>query len=318
MERTRFHEYPVSRLLLGTVQFGVVYGLVNRTGKPPFQAIVGMLATAFENEVNAFDTARFYGDSETVLGKALGELGLKDQAFLSTKVRSLEGQIDAKIDSVDRAIEESVTESARQLGLDTIPLVLFHNPHDLPYLDGLLAQKAKGRCAYVGVSLYTPEQALAALATPGVDAIQLPTNILDRRFTRSGVFDEARRCGVAIFVRSVYLKGLLVIPEEEIHPGLASVLPVRRQFEEIAAELGISLPELALRFVYSVPQVSGVLVGMETPAQLESNLRILRKGVFSEELVRDVRAQQPHLGDEILNPGLWPPELVEPPEAYQV
>ena len=318
VERIRFHEYQVSRLLLGTVQFGVVYGLVNRTGKPSFRSIVEMLAKAFENGVNALDTARFYGDSETVLGRALGELGLKDQVFLCTKVTSLQGRIDPKIESPDRAIRESVVESARELGVDTIPLVLFHDPNDLQYLDGLLAQKAQGRCAHVGVSLYTPEQALTALATPGVEAIQLPTNILDRRFAESGVFGEARRRGVAIFVRSVYLKGLLVIPEEEIHPGLEAVLPVRQKFDEIAAELGISLAEFALRFVYSVPEVSGVVVGMERPAQLESNLRMLRRGVFPEALVRDVQGQQPHLGDEILNPGMWPPELVEPPEAYQV
>ena len=75
-----------SRLLLGTVQFGLNYGIANTQGKPSFERVKAILRTALDNGITSLDTAAAYGDSEEVLGKALAELDIADRMTIVSKV----------------------------------------------------------------------------------------------------------------------------------------------------------------------------------------------------------------------------------------
>ncbi len=285
---------------LGTAQFGIPsYGIANRVGQPPYAALREIVRTAFESGVVGLDTAAEYGESESLLGRILEELRLQQTSFVCSKISHLEVTEDGSF------VRKSVIRSLRRLRLETLPLCLLHRAEHLGYADALMSLKKEGLIQYAGVSVYTPEQAIQAIETPGIDAIQHPLSLLDQRLVRSGVLQRAKSKGIAIFVRSVYLQGLLLLPEEGVPERLAGVKPVRRQLEKNAEALAMSLPELALRFAASLEGVTGVVVGLETLEQLESNLAMFANGNLAEETVKEISTIVPDLPDAILLPNLW-------------
>lgn len=265
------------------------------------------MTAALDGGVNCFDTAAAYGTSEEVLGRVLHELGVADRVVVVTKVRPLTSLELADPALAAHAIEQSVAESRRRLRLDCLPVVLFHREADAAYLPVLDRLKARGWLRYAGVSCdNVPGPAAEFVAGGLASALQLPGNVLDRRHQRSGVFLQAAACGVAVFIRSVYLQGLLAMPEEAIPPTLHEVVPVRRRLAEIAGGAGLTLPELALRYMLMQPGVASVLTGVETVAQIRENLHLFSRGPLSPDLVAAIDAAVPDLPGPILNPALWP------------
>jgi aryl-alcohol dehydrogenase-like predicted oxidoreductase len=114
----------LSRLMLGTVQFGLDSGGANRAGQPAYNTAREILACAIEHGINCFDTAAAYGGSEAVLGRALRELGVRDRVTVVTKVPPLPAGLNGL--EARAMIETSVRQSMQRLGLDVLPLCLFH------------------------------------------------------------------------------------------------------------------------------------------------------------------------------------------------
>jgi aryl-alcohol dehydrogenase-like predicted oxidoreductase len=110
---------------------------------------------------------------------------------------------------------------------------------------------------------------------------------------------------IHVFCRSVYLQGLLLMPEEKIRPGLAEVIPVRRTLEEIAAQAGYTMSELCMRYVLSNPAISSVLTGVDTVAQMRENLRLAALGPLPVEVLERVRSCVPELPESLIRPALW-------------
>lgn len=137
-------------------------------------------------------------------------------------------------------------------------------------------------------------------------ALQLPASVLDQRHRRAGSFAAAAERGVAVFVRSVYLQGLLLMPEAEIPGPLRSVVPVRRTLAALAAAAGISLAELAVRRMLDVPGVTSLVMGVDSPAHLRENLACFARGPLDRDLAAAIDAAVPDLADEILSPPRWP------------
>ena len=121
-----------SKLMLGTVQFGLNYGVANTTGKPSFEAAKTILKAAYDGGVTALDTAPEYGDSEEVIGRALAELGLTDRFKIVTKIPKLPEGCDA-----EKFIAGSLENSLRKLRIDRAAAALLHAEADFIYLDVL-------------------------------------------------------------------------------------------------------------------------------------------------------------------------------------
>ena len=219
MQYRRFGEHEISALVLGTVQFGLDYGVANTTGKPDQATVNRMLATAFDAGVNTLDTASMYNDAETVLGRALGDLGMRDRIFICSKARPHEEVTATPEEQITAAVERSL----RVLGVERIGLYLLHGYQALPYVGALHRKREAGDIGAVGVSVYSVEEALGAIATPGIDAIQHPLSILDQRFLRAGVLERAAEAGVAIFARSVYLQGVVTMAIPDLPEPIAEV-----------------------------------------------------------------------------------------------
>ncbi len=292
--------------MLGTAQLGLPYGVANTTGRPDFRQAVRLIAAAAEGGVNCFDTAAAYGDSEVVLGRALNELGLAENAVVVTKVRALSDEELANPHKAAAAIETSVDQSRQRLGLDCLPVVLFHREADAAYIDVLTDLKHRGRLRFAGVSCdHQPETAHRLLATDGVAAVQLPGSMLDRRHRQSGVLQAAAARGTPVFIRSVYLQGLLLMPETAVPDALQAVLPIRRKLAAVAAAAGIPLAELAVRYVLAQDGVACVVVGAETAEQVRENISMVQRGPLDADLLAAVDAAPVDLPEVVITPRLW-------------
>jgi aryl-alcohol dehydrogenase-like predicted oxidoreductase len=201
--------------MLGTVQFGLRYGIANRNGQPSYETARAILVCAYEGGVNCLDTASAYGTSEGVIGKVLSELGIADRMVVVSKVYPMAGGFSSR-QAADAFVEESVTRSLKRLRLDVLPICLFHWEENFCYVESLLRLKEKRLVRHIGSSVMTPGVASRIVSSGLAEAVQIPASLLNHRFPRSGICEEARRRGTAIFARSVYLQGLLLMPEEDI------------------------------------------------------------------------------------------------------
>jgi len=294
----------ISRLTLGTVQLGMPYGVANVTGPPDYPTARAMLAMAVERGITCFDTAPIYGGSEALLGRALRELRVLDNVTLVTKVLALTDEQFADPAAAANTITASVDASRERLGLDCLPVVLFHAERDQRYLDVLSSLREQGRVGGIGVSLASPlKQPLTLDAR--VEAIQAPANLADRWPRDPGMVAEFQRPGLAVFIRSVYLKGLLLLPAETLPETLASFRPVRRKLSSIAAEGGLSDAEMALRFAMGLDFADSVIVGAETADQLRANLDMAEKGPLPADVLGAIEEATRKVSDFVLTPGRW-------------
>jgi len=304
---TTWNEYELSRLMLGTVQFGQPYGVANRTGQPDQAQVRAMISTALDGGVNCLDTAATYGTSEEVLGQALQELGVSDRLIIATKVRPLQPEELDDPRLAEQAIEASVATSRRRLGIDCLPVVLFHREADAQHLDVLDQLRRRGWLKHVGVSCGNQPGFVNSFS--GIDrlsALQIPANLLDRRHQAQGAFETAAINGIAVFIRSVYLQGLLVMPDGDIPSPLQHVTGLRRTLAGIADQAGMSLAELAVRCMLGQPGVTSVLVGVETEVQVRDNLALFAKGPLPADVQEAVHGLAPAVPEMLITPALWP------------
>ena len=290
-----------SKLMLGTVQFGLNYGVANETGKPTYETAREIIRTAYEGGVNVLDTAAGYGDSEEVLGRALGELQLRDKIQVISKVPPLPQDNPSDV-AVEKHITENVENSLKRLHLEQLGVCLFHREEDLKYIEILRKLEKKGLIGGAGVSLDSNQYCHDVLAAQ-IKYIQLPYNLLDKRF--DAFLPEAQRQDIAIFSRSVYLQGLLLMPEEKIKQSLQEVIPIRRLLSQLAQEAAMDISELCMRFVLSNPTVTSVLTGVDNVAQMRKNLELFARGPLTEDLYRQVQAIVPMLPENIIRPCFW-------------
>lgn len=294
----------LSRLTLGTVQFGLPYGIANRSGQPSYETARDIIACACEGGVTCLDTAAAYGESEAVIGRALAELGLADRMRVVTKVPPIPNELTGP--AVDRFVEASVLKSLKALRLEKLSHCLFHREEDAGHLDALLKLQTQGLIEQIGISTYRPNITAGILTEGRVQAIQIPTNILDQRFIRAGVLNQARQQGVTVFVRSVYLQGLLLMSPDGLDSFFAPIVELQPKLAQWARAAGISLAELAARFVLSLDRVSSLVLGMETVDQIRDNIRLCDRPPLPSDLLREILSGVPDLPEHLLMPPFWP------------
>jgi aryl-alcohol dehydrogenase-like predicted oxidoreductase len=291
-------------LVLGTAQLGFNYGIANKTGQPDQATAKAIIQTAWENGIREFDTAQGYGISEQVLGKSLSELGIAKEVLVISK-------FDPSIDHLNAAsMSESLDYSIARLGVPNLYCMMLHREEMLSLWDKGLAEilygfVSSGRVKHIGISVYLPEKAIQALNTKGIDMVQLPTNILDRRFEKAGVFQLADEKGKKIYIRSVFLQGLILMDLKEVPERMAFAKPVLEKLESLSIDLRLTRKEMALSYVKSEMPDAKVIFGADTPEHVRENLTCWEKN-SPLSLVAKVRNLFDNVDEKILNPTLWP------------
>jgi len=254
----------ISKLALGTVQFGIPYGISNKQGQVDINEASAILDFASMSGIATLDTAIAYGESEIVLGSLLNK---KPDAF----------KIITKI-SANEDIRTQIESSLDKLQQDNLYGVLFHNTDDafnnLKRIEHLENLKSKGVIEKVGYSLYNPDQ-LKKLFYLGVnvDIVQVPYNILDQRF--KPYFAELNRREIEVHVRSVFLQGIFFVSPEDLDSKFDELKPHLRNIHQLSKESGLAINSIALGFAIIDEHIDQVVIGVESLKNLEENISSL-------------------------------------------
>jgi aryl-alcohol dehydrogenase-like predicted oxidoreductase len=280
-------DYRQSVLVLGTAQLGGAYGIANRTGVPDADTIARILDTARELGVTHLDTARAYGASEQRIG-ATGT-GLS----VITKVRPLAAG--------EGAAEVRASVEASRAALGDRPLtILLHRAADA---DAGWDELRKSEAVRIGVSVQSPGELRDVLALPDLGYVQLPCNILDRRW-----LDVAVPPDVVVTVRSAYLQGLLLAGTAVSWPHTSDATrdAVVGLLDKLVADLGrTDRADLCIAYLLSLPWVTSLVVGAETEEQVRQNAALVSRSPLTAAERDHVLAQLPQMPVELLDPARW-------------
>ncbi len=267
------------KLALGTVQFGLPYGVANAAGQPDEAEVRAILEHAAAAGVKVLDTACLYGDSEAVLGQSLPA----DQDFhIVTKTPKFAGMDAGEAVST---LNAAFSKSCARLRVSSVYGLMAHDANDLLGTHGealwmsMSELRAEDRVGRIGASVYSGAQIDALLQRYPLDLIQLPLSLLDQRLLHGGQLDRLQARGVEIHARSVFLQGALLMAQESLPPYLAGLRPQLDEIARRAGCLGINPLQAALRFVAGLPQVSAVVCGVDSLAHFDELAAALNQSV---------------------------------------
>ena len=299
----------VSAIALGTVELGLEYGITVPGEKrcPSEEEAVALLNRALDLGVNVIDTARAYGTSETVVGRALRQR--RDEFVLVSKVKTYHAEISSAPDRRE-AMLRSVQESLEQLQTDHLDLLMLHSSSveeigEPFYAETLDECRARGWTRFVGASVYGVAAAKAAVVCGRFDCLQVAWNLLDRS-VEEDVLTMATEAGVGLMVRSVLMRGALTNRRSHLPPALAPVREAANTLEALAREAGMSLPELAFRYILSQPGPITALVGTAWIPELEEAVHHATGAPLPDDALEAIRAV-PLSDSALLDLSRWPP-----------
>lgn len=274
-----------SKIGLGTVQFGLPYGISNSGGQTSSREVQLILKTAIENQIEVLDCAAAYGNAEKVLGNF-------DLGFFKVVSKFMPP-------APGRSIRSQMENTLKDLNLPSLYSYLAHRPQEIndspEQWEEFEELKKLGKVEKIGFSLNEPEE-LETLLNNGFipDLIQVPYSYFDRRF--QDLIQNLWSKGCEIHTRSTFLQGLFFVEPETLHRYFSDVIPILRELKKNSDNLAGDL----LKFVVDQPFIDKVIIGVETQNQLLQNLKELKLAA----------APLPKLdykiSDNILIPSRWP------------
>ena len=300
----------MSNMTLGTAQIGMNYGVANVSGKPGDEESLIMLESAVDGGITSIDTASTYGDSEARLGRFFQSPFFHGEPpYITTKLRvgigatrqgglvlseSELGQLTKEYLDMGAAAEKTVFQTVEQslerLKLKKINCVMLHDPVEMRAggkpLAKIMGKLVKaGYADEVGGSVYFPADVDALLSYDEYTATQLPMSIFDQKMIHSGALVRLYNNNFAVFVRSVFLQGLFFLdPDKDLDPILAEhAVPHIRTLRRLAQDEGVSIAQLAISFVRDTLGVTSLVLGCDTKAQLEENVKLMEGPAVSEK-----------------------------------
>lgn len=288
----------ISEIAFGGVEIGIPYGIgiKDYTDMLTHQEAIYLLHAAMDSGINFFDTARLYGESETIMGKAFHDR--RDRIVIATKCthfRDADGKIPS-YQKLQQTIENSLSASLKELQTDYVDLYMLHQS-DTGILENedvariFSDLQAKGVIRSRGASTYSVAESKLAIEK-NWDVLQLPFNLMDQR--QRDIFGLAAERGIGIVVRSVLMKGLLSVKGRNLHPALSEVESHIRGFNELLTHDANDISQLATKFALSFEDVSTVLVGIDRLAYLQQSVHAADGKYFeSDQLSRLIAAAYP-------------------------
>jgi len=274
----------INKIGLGTVQFGLNYGISNEKGITDLEEVRNIISYAKDIGIDLIDTAYGYGKSEEVLGSA-GVNSFK----IVTKFLPATPEI---------SIQQQINISLYRLNVQHLYGILAHRPLDVlnnsaiwNYLLKLKQDKIVGK---IGFSFNTPEEADMVLGKGFIpDLIQVPFNYLDNRFQPCMI--ELKKGDCEIHVRSPFLQGLFFVNPINLSDFFEEVKPIIIQLQKH----GNILNGLLLKYCLEKSFIDKVIFGINNKEQLRLNIESIRTK-------ESLPIHEYNIAHEILTPSNWP------------
>jgi aryl-alcohol dehydrogenase-like predicted oxidoreductase len=289
--------FEKGRLGLGTVQFGLPYGISNTNGQTALDESHRILQVASENGINILDTAVSYGQSESTIGSFHS-----GNFKVVTKIPFL----NLESPQIGKQVTRHFNSSRLQLNSDSVYGLLLHRPDQLLEPRGkeiwheLEILKNTGVVEKIGISISSFFDLDTILNQYAIDLVQAPFNPFDQRLISGGWLKRLKSQGVEIHSRSAFLQGLLLMEQHEIPMKFHRWASNFDHWHTSLRDLGISPLEACLQFPFSIPEIDCVLVGVNSVVHLGEIL-----GISQKEFVDDYWSSFECNDDLLISPSLW-------------
>jgi uncharacterized protein len=290
----------MSKWCLGTVQFGTNYGVANNQGQVQYFDVLNIVQHAIENGIEYFDTAQAYGNSETILGRVFSELGVNRQIKCITKLLP-----DFQFDT-NNTLRANIQGSLQRLNQSSLWGLMLHRVSDYLknklFISAIEGLKQVGLIQNFGVSTDQPEDALHYIQQPYIDIIQVPFNVLDRRLIDNGFFEQATRLGKTVFVRSLYLQGLITLNQEQL--SNKNMMWAWPYLETLQNYIVTDIKPFVFNALNNImPDAIGVF-GVDSKTQLDENLSFSNMKI-PKEIYQNWWHDLASHPERLLNPAKW-------------
>lgn len=256
------------KIVLGTVQFGINYGINNSTGKPNKEEVFSILDYAYDSGIREVDTADTYGDALEIIGE-----------WQATRKKDLKVVSKIVLDS-DSQFSEKLQINLERMSMKRIYGLYFHRFSDfLNFQDWDQVQdcKEKKLIERFGVSVYGNDELKKVVDHPEIDIIQVPFNLFDQGQEKIELLLKAKENNKFIYVRSVYLQGLFFKRTNELTGNLIEFKEELIKLQSFCSQNKLDLSALALGFCLGLDFIDRVIIGVDNLSQLKINLELSRK-----------------------------------------
>ena len=286
----------MTAIAIGTAQFGLNYGIANKTGKIDETEVREILNVARKNGADTLDTAIAYGGAEATLGR----IGCANWNVV-TKLPL----IPPDITDVQEWANSEVSKSLLRLNITSLYALLLHAPTDLlgpqgrVLADALLNLKSQGIVSKLGVSVYNPSELEDLRDLQITDLVQAPMNVFDRGLSTTGWLAELAKSGAEIHVRSAFLQGLLVMDPAERPTQFGQWSSLLGQWDNWVTDTKQTPVEACLAHLKSYPEISQIVVGIDNVRQASE---IFAANKVAPLRVPEIISSEDHL---LINPAKW-------------
>lgn len=286
----------MSRIVLGTVQMGLHYGINNKSGQIPISEAMDILLSAHRHGILSLDTAAAYGTAHEVIGH-FHQLHPEIRFNINTKFPH----------EIQSPVDQLIHFYLKQLNVSKLNTIFFHSFQSFishkNYLDSILELKYDQVVNNIGVSVYNNDEVHALLDEKMIDVIQLPYNLLDNYSQRGHIIDLAKQKGKIIQSRSTFLQGLFFSSTDGNNQEVKALHNELSMIEDLSAKYDISIYSMAILYCMANQDIDQVLIGVDSLSQLEDLFKI-RNTIINEDIV-DVINQIHVNNKDLLNPSLW-------------
>lgn len=290
----------VDKLVIGTAQMGMSYGISNRTGKINNEELDLILSFCHEKGIVEFDTAQAYGEAEDIMAEYQHPHKICTKAKF--ELSPSESNIDGKIKTV---IEKSL---AKFTIIDCFLLHSFDDYLYYPIIMSILKEyQSQGKIIKIGVSIYNVSEATILLEDNSINVIQLPFNYVDQQWVNPDFIRLlSTRPDIEICARSIFLQGLL-LTSPKVPPKIKnSYEHLQFKIDELCKQLALTKLQLCLAYVCSVEWINKIIVGIDNHNQLKEIYNELNntKKLSSENLAL-IRKEMTNVDPNLTNPSKW-------------
>tara|TARA_A100001011_G_scaffold350459_1_gene389781 strand:- start:1405 stop:2268 length:864 start_codon:yes stop_codon:yes gene_type:complete len=268
-----------SKIILGSAQFGLDYGINNSFGKLKEKEVFKILDFSRERGINIIDTANAYGSANNIIGN-----------FIKKNPNSFKINTKFLFDQIP--IDVKLNKTLSKLNICDINTCFFHNYSDFEEHGNKLRKfKDLGKIKKIGLSVYSNVEFEKACLTNWIDVIQFPYNILDNDCQRSKMIKLAKRKGKEIQARSIFLQGLFFMEIDKIPKNLFLLKPYIRKVHEIVLKKKVTLINICLGYVNHNKLIDNLIMGVDSFEQLVENTEISNLLLDKEvvELINNIR-----------------------------